>query len=115
MEVNDIVEKLSRLILKGIRLAGVWGRKFLKIRFLKLRLHKAQRKLDRRMSRLGAEFYSLYRQDETQFLKSLVILQQLKIVQEAESQVFDVLDRIEIVKKEYLNGKEAIMTGSAGH
>lgn len=115
MEASDIVEKLSQLILRWIRLAWVWGRKYLKIRIHKFRLHKAQRNLDRRMSRLGAEFYSLHSQGETEFLKSLVILQQLKIVQEAESQVFAVHDRMEAVENEYLSRKEAIMSRPAGH
>jgi len=114
MEANDIVEKLSRLILKWIRLAWTWGLKYLRIRILKLRLHKAKRNLDRRTSRLGAEFYSLHRQGEAEFLKSLIILQQLKIVQEAESQVFAVYDSIEAVEKEYLTRKEAILAESAG-
>ena len=101
MEASDIVEKLSRLILKLVRLAWVWVLKFMKIRLAKFRLRKAQNNLYQRRSRLGAEFYSLHRQGETEFLKSLVVLQQLKIVEEAESRVFVVHDRIKAIEKEY--------------
>jgi hypothetical protein len=113
MEAGDIVEKVSHLILKWVRLAWAWGLKFVKIRIHKFRLRKAQNNLDRRMSRLGAEFYSLHRQGETEFLKSLVILQQLKIVEEAESQVFAVHGSIEAIEKEYRSRKEAITGGAA--
>jgi hypothetical protein len=115
MEAQDVVEKLSRLIFRWVKLAWVWGRKSVKIRIHKFRLRKAQRNLDRRMSRLGAEFYSLNKQGETEFLKSLVVLQQLKIVQEAESQVFAIHDSIETVEKEYQSRKKAIMAESTGH
>ncbi len=113
MEASDIVEKLSRLILKWVRLAWVWVLKFVKIRIEKFRLHKAQKNLYQRRSRLGAEFYSLHRQGETEFLKSLVVLQQLKIVEEAESRVFAVHDLIKAIEKEYRGKKEAIRESSA--
>jgi hypothetical protein len=101
MEASDIVEKLSLLIAKWLKIFWAWALKFLKIRIQKYRLRRAQRSLDRRMSRLGSEFYSLYRQGETEFLKSLVVHQQLKIAQEAESQVLAVYDRIDEIGKEY--------------
>jgi len=113
MEASDIVEKLSRLILNWVRLAWVWVQKFVKIRIEKFRLRKAQSNLYQRRSRLGAEFYSLHRQGETEFLKSLVVLQQLKIVEEAESRVFAVHDRIKAMEKEYRGKKETITRGSA--
>ena len=112
MELQDIVEKLSRLVFKGVKLAWVWGQKSVKIRIHKFRLRRAKGNLDRRMSRLGAEFYSLNRQGETEFLKSLIVLQQLKIVEQAESQVFAIHDSIEAVEKEYRSRKKAIMAKS---
>jgi hypothetical protein len=113
MEASDIVEKVSRLILTWVMLAWAWMLKLVKIMIQKFRLRKAQRNLHQRRSRLGAEFYSLHRQGETEFLKSLVVLQQLKIVEEAESRVFAVHDRIKAIEKEYRSKKEAITEGSA--
>lgn len=108
MEASDIAEKVSRLIVKWVRLAWVWILKLVKIRIQKFRLRKVQSNLYERRSRLGAEVYSLHSQGETEFLKSLVVLQQLKIVQEAESRVFEVHDRIKAIEKEYRGKKEAI-------
>ena len=65
------------------------------------------------MSRLGTEFYSLHRQGETEFLKSLVVLQQLKIAEDAESRVFAIRDRMDAVENEYLGKKEAIRGDAA--
>jgi hypothetical protein len=113
MEAGDIVEKVSRLVLKWGRLASVWVLKFVKIRIQKFRLRKVQNNLYQRRSRLGAEIYSLHRQGETEFLKSLIVLQQLKIVEEAESRVFAVHDRIKAIEKQYRAQKEAIASESA--
>jgi hypothetical protein len=60
------------------------------------------------MARLGTEIYSLYKQGDKEFLKSLVVRQQLKIVEEAESQLFAVLDRIEVLENTYRMRKEEI-------
>lgn len=108
MEVSDIADKVSRLVMKWIRIAWAWFLKFVKISFHKHKLAKAQCNLDQRMSRLGAEFYSLHGQGETEFLKSLVIQQRLKIVEEAELQVLALLDRTDAIQKEYLRKKKAI-------
>ena len=113
MEVSDIADKVSRLVMKWIRIAWAWFLKCVKISFHNHRLGKAKCNLDRRMSRLGAEFYSLHRQGETEFLKSLVIRQQLKIVEEAESQVVALLDRIDAIRQEYQSKREAIDSESA--
>lgn len=113
MEQSDVVGKASHLTFKWVRLAWVRVLKFVKIRVYKLRLRRAKYSFNQRMSRLGLEFYSLHKQGETEFLKSLVILQQLKIVEEAESQVLAFQDRIEGIDEEYRKSRDAIMAGSA--
>ena len=113
MEVSDIADKVSRLVMKWIRIAWAWFLKSVKMSFHNYRLGKAKSNLDRRMSRLGTEFYSLHRQGETEFLKSLVIRQQLKIVEEAESQVVALLDRADAIRQEYQSKREAIDSESA--
>ena len=42
MEVGDIADKVSRLVMRWIRIAWVWFLKFVKISFQKHRLGKAQ-------------------------------------------------------------------------
>ncbi len=113
MEISDVADKISRLVVKWTRISWAWFLEFAKISFHKRRLSKAQRNLDRRMSRLGAEFYSLHLQGETEFLKSIVIRQHLKIVEEAESQLAAVLDRIDAIRKEYQSKIRAIKAESA--
>jgi len=105
---NETVVNLYYLVLRWTKLTWARGLKFTKTRFLKYRLCREKRNLDKRMSRLGAEIYSLHRQGETEFLKSLIVLQQLKIVEEAESRVFAIHDLIDAVEQAYLSKKEAI-------
>lgn len=114
MKTRDTAGKVSRSILKWTRIAWVWGLSRTKMEFLKCKLGRARRNLDRRNSRLGAEFYSLYMQGETEFLKSLVVRQQLKIVEEAELRVLAVHDRLDAVEKEFLGRWETIAREDAG-
>jgi hypothetical protein len=119
MQTNDTGEKLLRLIFKWARIAYVWISKSVKIRVQKIRLVKAKKNLDRRMSRLGAEFYSIYRQGDTEFLKSLVVLQQLKIAEEAERRVFVIYDGIDAIEKEYMGrmkkSRHEVCEGNTSH
>ena len=107
--VNETAVKIFQRILMWIRLARAWGIKYVKTRLLRHTLRKAQHNLDRRMGRLGAEFYFLHRQGEKEFLKSLVVLQHLKIVEDAESRVFALHDRIDAVEQVYLSKKEHLL------
>lgn len=105
---SDTAGKIFHLVWRWAQLSWVWGVKFVKIRLFKHKLCKEQRNLDRRMARLGAEFYSLHRQGETEFLKSLIVLQQLKITEEAELRVFALHDRLDAVETAYREKKKAI-------
>ncbi len=108
MEGNSNESKASRLVLKSVRLTSAWAVHFVRVRFFRFKHCKAKQNLDRRMARLGAEIYSLHKQGDTEFLKSLVVRQQLKIVAEAESQLFAVLDRMEAVDDAYRMRKNEI-------
>jgi hypothetical protein len=108
MEGNSTGSKALRCVLKSVQLASAWAVHFVRTRFLSYKHCKAKQNLDRRMSRLGTEIYSLYKQGDTEFLKSLVVRQQLKIVEEAESQLFSVLDRMEALDNAYRTRKDEI-------
>lgn len=112
MEQNEIVGKVSGTVLKSVKLAWVWVVSFVKIRACRFKLHKAQKNLDARTATLGMEFYALHRRGDTQILTSLVILQQLKIVEEAESRVLELQGRIDAIREEYRKKWDEI---SAGH
>ncbi|MCE5335433.1 MAG: hypothetical protein LLG06_12690 [Desulfobacteraceae bacterium] len=92
---------LVRRAAKSFGLALAWCLRFVRVRYQRCRLGKAERRMNRRMARLGTEVYSLYRQDDYEFLKSLVVRQQLKIVEEAERQVLEIIDCIEEIEKSY--------------
>lgn len=94
--------------LKSFRLAWAWLQRFVKVRFHKCRLCRAKHRLEQRTARLGSEIYSLHRQGDNDFLKSLVVRQQLKIVEEAERQVFEICDRIEEIEQAYGRKKEEV-------
>lgn len=111
MDAGNIAKKVIGRALRSVRLASAWSCRFFKIRFHKCRLCKLQKELDGRMCRLGAEIYALFKQGETEFLKSLVVKQQLKIVEEAESHVFAVHDRIEEIEERYRGKKEELAAG----
>ena len=101
MEGSSAVSKVSRFVLKSVRLTSAWAVHFVGVRFFRCKQCKAKQNLDRRMARLGTEIFSLYKQGDTEFLKSLVVRQQLKIVEEAESQLVAVLDRMEVMDDAY--------------
>ncbi len=108
MEGNSTGSKAFRLVLKYVRLTSAWTLYFARVRFFRCKECKARQNLDRRMARLGTEIYSLYKQGDNEFLKSLVVRQQLKIVEEAELQLFSLLDRLESVDNTYRRRKEEI-------
>ncbi len=95
-------------MLKSFRLAWAWLLRFVKVRFHKCRLCRAKHRLEQRTARLGLEVYSLHRQGDDDFLKSLVVRQQLKIVEEAERQVFEICDRLEEIDEAYRRKKEEV-------
>ncbi len=108
MSVVESGKKMLCCAWKTGRLAFAWLCRFVKVKFQKCRLCKARKNLNERMSRLGTEIYTLFKQEESDFLKSLVVQQQLKIVEEAESQVFAIHDRIETVEQDYRRKKEQL-------
>lgn len=108
MEQNEVIGKVSGAALKWVKLAWAWVVTFVKTRVYWLKLRKARKNLDSCTARLGMEFYSLHRRGETDILNSIVILQQLKIVEEAESQVLELQARIDAANGEYRKRRDAI-------
>jgi len=101
MEAISAGKGMARSWARSVRLAFAWCLQTIRVRFQKCRLGRAERKMNERMARLGTEIYSLYRQGDSEFLKSLVVRQQLKIVEEAERRVFEVYDSIEAIEASY--------------
>ena len=108
MEQNDFLGKVSDTVLKWVKLASAWVVSFVKIRSFTLRLRKARKNLEAKNSTLGMEVYALYRRGEIEIRNSPVIMQQLKIVEEAESRVLELQARMDSVTDEYRSKKDAI-------
>lgn len=111
MEQNEVVGKISGTAVKWGKLARAWCVSFVKTRAYGLRLRKARKELDSVTARLGMEFYSLHRRGETDIVNSIVILQQLKIVEEAEFRVLELQGRIDGACEEFRKKKEQIYAG----
>ncbi|MEN6440869.1 MAG: hypothetical protein ABFD97_20035 [Syntrophobacter sp.] len=102
------VKKLCSCVCRFVRLVWAWKMKFWKTRFQGCKRCKAQRAMDERVRRLGTEIYSLYKQGDSEFAKSLAVQQQLKLVEEAELHLIEILDRIEALEKEYQEKKQRL-------
>lgn len=83
--------------------------KLVKIRLQKMKRTRAQKKMEKAYSGLGAEIYSLYKQGDPSDWKNMPAVQQeLRIIEEAESNVFQVEEAIENVQNNYMSKKEEI-------
>ncbi len=96
---------------KFFRAVWAWKLKFIKSKFQECKRCKAQRYLDNKMKRLGLEIYSLYRQEETDFFKSPTVKQQLKLVEEAESRLVAIYDRLDEIDSQYRMKRQEIAGG----
>ncbi len=108
MAENSPVKQILSGTFRFFRVVWAWKLKFIKSKFQECKRCKAQRNLDAKMKRLGLEIYSLYRQEETDFLKSPAIKQQLKLVEEAESRLIAIYDRLDEIDSEYLKKRREI-------
>ena len=86
---------------KYARLLWAWLVKFVKMRYWNCKVCGARKELDARASRLGIEVYSLHQAAEPDWSKSPLVQQQLKLVEEAESNLFKVQDSLETLDAEY--------------
>lgn len=113
MAEGTSLRRLLHGMCKATRIAWHWAVRLVKVQFLKCRRCKAQRVFDERTARLGTEVYSLYRQGETEFQKSIAVEQRLKLAEEAESRLFSVYDRMEEADRVYRENRERI--AAEGH
>jgi hypothetical protein len=109
VERNDFAGNVLGTALKAVRLAWAWLVCFVTVRACRFKLYNAKKDLDSRTATLGMEFYALYRRGDSEILKSVVILQQLKIVEEAEARVLALQERVDAVGEQYRQKKDAIL------
>ncbi|MFZ2444993.1 MAG: hypothetical protein WAW37_01425 [Syntrophobacteraceae bacterium] len=102
---------LKRIMSGACRLfcaTWAWVVKFVKTKFQECKRCKAQKNMDERVKRLGTEIYSLHKQGETELLRSQAVVQQLKLVEEAEARLFEIYDKIEALDLDYRQKRQDI-------
>jgi hypothetical protein len=82
--------------------------KFFRIQVQKWKKSGEMKKLAKANSLLGAEVYALYRQGTTNYQDMPSVQQQLRAVEAAESEVFEVDGVIEEIKNEYARKKDEL-------
>ncbi len=82
--------------------------KFLKIQVQKWKKAGVMKQLAKAQSGLGAEVYALYRQGAQDWPNMPSVQQQLRVVEAAESDVFNVDGIIDEINNEYLRKKEEL-------
>lgn len=86
-----------------------WCMKLLKIQLQQFGKGRAQKNMVKVYSGLGAEVYSLFKQgDQTEWKDMPAIQQALREIEEAESKVFEVDEKIEEIENNFLSKKEEI-------
>ncbi len=108
MAENGMMKKVLVRSCKCSRYTWAWVVRFAKIRMQKCRQCKAQREFNEKLKRLGTEIYSLYKQGDTDYARSLTVQQQLKLAESAEKDLFEIYDRLEQIDREYQASREDI-------
>ena len=108
MEQNNFFGKVFGTVLKWGKFTWAWGMSFVKTKSCTFSLHKAKKNLDAATATLGMEVYALFSRGEVELRTSPVIMQQLKIVEEAEARVLGLQARIDSINEEYRQRKETI-------
>jgi len=104
-----MLKKTGYVAMQYVYISIQWSIKLLKIQLEKLKKGRAQKNMGKAYSGLGAEVYSLYKQGDNSEWKNMpAVLQELKVIEEAESKVFQVDEAIDEIQNNYLNKKEEI-------
>ena len=107
METN-LGKRIFAAAVRFFQFIWAWIVKFVKTKFLGCKRCKAQKNMNEKVERLGTEIYSMHKRGETEFDKSAAVRQQLKLIEEAESHLFEVYDRIEAIDNDYRRKKQQI-------
>lgn len=110
--MSSVLSMLKKLGYLGMQYAYTiihWILKLVKIRLQKMKRTGAQKKMEKAYSGLGAEIYSLYKQgDQSDWKNMPAVQQELRIIEEAESKVFQVDEAVENIQNNYMNKKAEI-------
>ncbi|MEM5785708.1 MAG: hypothetical protein AAGU11_00240 [Syntrophobacteraceae bacterium] len=108
MAASNAAKKVVSCTCRFVKIVCAWKMKFLKTRFQGFKHWRARRTMDERVGRLGSEVYSLHRQGETELLRSQLVQQQLRLVEEAEQRLIAISDRIDAIEEDYRRKRREI-------
>jgi len=91
-----------------------WCMKLGKVQLQKWKKCGAKKKMDEAYSSLGAEVYSLHKHGESNWQNMPSVQQQIRMVEETESKVFDVDEAADEIDKEFQSKKEELKEKYAG-
>jgi hypothetical protein len=106
--IMEILKKTGYLSAQYGLTAYYWTLKTLKVQLQNWKKCGAQKKMAKAYSSLGAEVYSLSKQGEANWQNMPSVQQQVRIVEETESRVFDVDEAVEEIEREFQSKKEEI-------
>jgi hypothetical protein len=103
-----ILKKLGYYVAQYGMTAYYWCAKLIKVQLHKWKKCGAKKQMDAAYSSLGAEVYSLHKHGEYNWQNMPSVQQQIKMVEETESKVFDVDEAVDEIDKEFQSKKEEL-------
>jgi hypothetical protein len=100
--------RLGCMSFQCARIVILWATKFIRTRFQKCKKCCARKKLDQAQARLGAEIFSLYKNEQTDWPNAALVPQYLKAIEAAELEVFQLDDALDRINADYLKKKQEI-------
>jgi hypothetical protein len=108
-KVSDLAKQAGYLALQYSFISVARLAKFGKIRVQNWKKCSARKELDKANAVLGAEIYSLYKQEQTDWPGSSLVRQYLKAVEDAESRLFRFDEEVERIKENFQKKRQEIV------
>lgn len=109
-KANEMIQRLGYFALQYVCLVGHWKWRLVSTQNRKRKRRAAQKNLEKTFSGLGGEIYAYHKQGggKANWQDTPGVKQQLQLVEEAESKVFEVDAEIEEMKDQYRAKKEEL-------
>lgn len=108
-KLSEMIQRAGYFALQYVYIVGQWKWRLVSIQSQKWKRCTALKNLEKTYSGLGAEIYAYHKQGtDTDWKDSPGVKQQLQVVQEAESKVFQVDAEIDEINNKYRAKKEEL-------
>ncbi len=106
--ILDIAQKISYFFLEYFYILLSFVMKFYKLQMLKWKKCSGHKELAKAQALLGSAVYSLHKQGQKDLMAHPSIIDQLRLVEDAESRLLQADDELENIEKTHESKKEAI-------